>query len=279
MSLKIDLEGGVRPPPPPEIGTPDNRFVFERKLGQGAEGTVYLAVPSGQISTSGASSSAGSAGGHRESVAVKVVTGRAFERCRATRHLWPSLVHPNVVYPRSAYFDNANSRCFLEMELLASDLLDDIQAKGNLDDARASKVAGFLAAALDHLHRRGVAHCDVKLENVFIRGTTVKLGDLGGIAQIRHSATTVESTTEDSGAGSPATATSAASAASAATATATKEEPSSAAGASKAPELWGSTLYAPPEYVRGSSPGAARGTSTNRQDLLAGDMWSLGVKP
>ena len=117
---------------------------------------------------------------------MKVIRGRAFERCRATRHLWPSLIHPNVVYPRTAYFDNANSRCFLEMELLSSDLLDDIQTKGNLDDARASKVARFLAAALNHLHRRGVTHCDVKLENDFIRDSTVKLGDLGGIAHIRH---------------------------------------------------------------------------------------------
>ena len=193
MSLKIDLEAGLRPLPPlPEIGTPNNRFVFERKLGQGAEGTVYLVVPSGQTSTSGGSSIAGSAGGHQESVAVKVVRGRAFERCRATRHLWPSLIHPNVVYPRTAYLDNANSRCFLEMELLSSDLLGDIQTKGNLDDARASKVAGFLASALDHLHRRGVAHCHVKLENVFIRDSTVKLGDLGGIAHIRHSATTAQ---------------------------------------------------------------------------------------
>ena len=44
---------------------------------------------------------------------------------------------------------------------------------------RAANVAGFLAAALDHLHRRGVTHCHVKLENVFIRDRTVKLKDLG----------------------------------------------------------------------------------------------------
>ena len=84
-----------------------------------------------------------------------------------------------VAYPRSAYFNDFHGRCFVEMELFSSDLLDDILSKGTLDDARASKVARFLAAALDHLHRRGVAHCDVKLQNVFIRDSTVKLGDLG----------------------------------------------------------------------------------------------------
>ncbi|CAM9677881.1 unnamed protein product, partial [Ascophyllum nodosum] len=206
------------------------RFIFQRKLGQGAEGIVYVAVPTG---TSDGSSSGGLARQYREPVAVKVVTGHAFERCRATRHLWPSLVHPNVVYPRSAYFDNANSRCYLEMELLSSDLLDDLQTKGNLVDLTASQVAVFLASALDHLHGQGVAHCDVKLENVFLRDGTVKLGDLGGIENIR--ATTVPT----------------------------------------APELWGSTLYAPPEYVRGGGLGSGRGTK--RRDLLAGDMWSLGV--
>ena len=100
------------------------------------------------------------------------------------------------MYPRSAYFDDVHGRCFLEIELFSSDLLDGILSKGALDDARATKVAGFLAAALDYLHRRCVAHCDIKLENVFIRDRTVKLGDLGGIAHIRYSATTVESTTE-----------------------------------------------------------------------------------
>ena len=46
--------------------------------------------------------------------------------------------------------------------------------------ARASKIARFLAAAIDHLQRRGVADCHVKLENVFILDRTVKLKDLGG---------------------------------------------------------------------------------------------------
>ena len=264
MPLKIDLEADLRPPPPPlpESGTPDNRLVFQRKIGQGAEGIVYVAVPTG---TSDGSSSSGLARQYREPVAVKVVTGHAFERCRATRHLWPSLVHPNVVYPRSAYFDNANSRCFVEMELLSSDLLDDLQSKGILGDVRASQVAGFLASALNHLHGQGVAHCDVKLENVFLRDGTVKLGDLGGIENIR--ATTVPTVDQDFGdSSSPAVASSAAAAVA---------RPSSAATAQKAPELWGSTLYAPPEYVRGGGLGSGRGTK--RRDLLAGDMWSLGV--
>ena len=85
MSLKIDLEAGLRPPPPPESGTPDNRFIFQRKIGQGAEGIVYAAVPSDQLRSSDGSSS-GSTGEYRKSVAIKVITGRAFERCRAMRH-------------------------------------------------------------------------------------------------------------------------------------------------------------------------------------------------
>ncbi|CAM9677265.1 unnamed protein product, partial [Ascophyllum nodosum] len=83
------------------------------------------------------------------------------------------------------------------MELLSSDLLDDLQSKGILGDVRASQVAGFLASALNHLHGQGVAHCDVKLENVFLRDGTVKLGDLGGIENIR--ATTVPTVDQDFG--------------------------------------------------------------------------------
>ena len=265
MPLKIDLEAGLCPPPPPlpESGTPNNRFVFQRKIGQGAEGIVYVAVPTRNSD----GSSSGLARQHREPVAVKVVTGHAFERCRAMRHLWPSLVHPNVVYPRSSYFDNANGQCFIDMELLSSDLLEDIVSKGTLEDSRASEVAGFLASALDHLHQQSVAHCDVKLENVFLRDGTVKLGDLGGIARIRHSSvTTVPTADQDSGDNSPAVVSSAA---------ATVAGPSSVATAQKAPELLGSTLYAPPESVREGGLGSGRGTK--RRDLLAGDMWSLGV--
>ena len=265
MPLKIDLEAGLRPPPPPlpESGTPDNRFVFQRKIGQGAEGIVYVAVPT--RNSDGGSS--GLARQHREPVAVKVVTGHAFERCRATRYLWPSLVHSNVVYPRSSYFDNANGQCFIDMELLSSDPLEDIVSKGTLEDSRASEVAGFLASALDHLRQQGVAHCDVKLENVFLWDGTVQLGDLGGIAHIRHSSvTTVPTADQDFGDNSPAVVSSAA---------ATVAGPSSATTTQKAPELLGSTLYAPPESVREGGLGSERGTK--RRDLLAGDMWALGV--
>ncbi|CAM9555193.1 unnamed protein product, partial [Ascophyllum nodosum] len=222
----------------------DNRFVFQRKIGQGAEGIVYVAVPT--RNSDGGSS--GLARQHREPVAVKVVTGHAFERCRATRYLWPSLVHSNVVYPRSSYFDNANGQCFIDMELLSSDPLEDIVSKGTLEDSRASEVAGFLASALDHLRQQGVAHCDVKLENVFLWDGTVQLGDLRGIAHIRHSISS---------------------------AAATVAGPSSATTTQKAPELLGSTLYAPPESVREGGLGSERGTK--RRDLLAGDMWALGV--
>ncbi|CAM9982390.1 unnamed protein product, partial [Laminaria digitata] len=45
MTLTIDLEAGLRPPPLPERGTPDGRLVFRRQLGQGAEGKVFIAVP------------------------------------------------------------------------------------------------------------------------------------------------------------------------------------------------------------------------------------------
>lgn len=264
MALTIDLEAGLRPSPPPRRGTPDGRFVFEKKLGEGAEGSVYLAIPSNSRRSPEATAAA--AAYPPRAVAVKVVSGgRAYDRCRASRELWPKLVHPNVVFPRESWWDDANGRCFVQMELCQTDLLDLVCDESALEDDRGSVFAGHLASALLHLHSQGIAHQDVKLENIFVSTEGVaKLGDLGSIVQIRP--TTIHA--DCCGTGQDAAA------ANSAECLAT----SSTATSTSSSSFVGSVMYAPPE-VNSSSRAirAAAGAGAIRRDPFAGDMWALGV--
>lgn len=254
MALTIDLEAGLRPSPAPRRGTPDGRFVFEKKLGEGAEGSVYLATRVCH---------------HRQDVklakypprpvAVKVVSGgRAYERCRASRELWPKLVHPNVVCPRESWWDDANGRCFVQMELCQTDLLDLVCDEGALEDVRGSVFAGHLASALLHLHSQGIAHQDVKLENIFVsREGVAKLGDLGSITQIqpntiRHDCCRADANSTDS-------------------------LSTYAAASTSSSSFVGSVMYAPPEVNSSSRAIHATTSSASRRDPFAADMWALGV--
>jgi len=255
MALTIDLGAGLRPPPPPERGTPDGRFMFEKKLGEGAEGLVYLAVPVRQKGERGASSACPS-----QPAAVKVVSGsRAYERCRTSRGLWPKLVHPNVVFPRESWWDDANGRCFVQMELCRTDLLDLVCDEGALEDERGSVFAGHLASALHHLHAQGIAHQDVKLENIFVSNDGVaKLGDLGSVVQI------LPNTIQDEGPGGVGQ---------------TGSFSMCAASSTFSASFVGSVMYAPPE-ISDSIRSSSRSTGTRsgpRQDPFAADMWALGV--
>ncbi len=272
MALTIDLGAGLRPPPPPERVTPDGRFMFEKKLGEGAEGLVYLAVPARRKGGGEASSPCSSL-----PAAVKVVSGgRAYERCRTSRGLWPKLVHPNVVFPRESWWDDANGRCFVQMELCRTDLLDLVCDEGALEDERGSVFAGHVASALHHLHSQGIAHQDVKLENIFVSNDGVaKLGDLGSVVQILPN--TIQQEDESSGADAGPTG----------------SFTTCAASSTSSASFVGSVMYAPPEISDSSSSsssnnssrgggGGSSGRSTRthsrpQQDPFAADMWALGV--
>ncbi|CAM9169822.1 unnamed protein product [Scytosiphon promiscuus] len=302
MALTIDLEAGLRPPPPPERGTPDGRLVFKKLLGQGAEGLVYLAVPARRCSRQQQqiphqalqTSACPSSGGRRPHSAVKVVSGgRAYERCRASRGLWPKLVHPNIVFPRESWWDDANRRCFVQMELCRTDLLDLVCDTGALGEERGSVFAGHLASALAHLHGQGIAHQDVKLENIFVSADGIaKLGDTGSVVQILPHTVRRDDDGNDGGSkqdSCAAAATAAIGSSSSAERDDSAERFSAEPYTSSSSSFVGSVMYAPPEMVSGShsnSGGGGRGggeptrslpVQERRGDRFAADMWALGV--
>lgn len=100
------------------------------------------------------------------------------ERFRREAKLGASLSHPNVV----GVYDvvNHEDQVVLVMEYVEGRTLAEVLAQGPLDAEKAIELLRPLASALDHAHKQGVVHRDVKPANILVREDgVVKLADLG----------------------------------------------------------------------------------------------------
>src|SRR4051794_1438630 len=143
-----------------------DRYRVVRRLGAGGMATVWLAEDERL---------------GRE-VAIKRLKTNAPEESltRFTREarLGAALNHPNFVsvYDKVAAEDEA----LIVMEYVPGESLEDLSRQGPMDPARATSILTGAAAALDHAHREGVVHRDVKPANILVREDgVVKLADLG----------------------------------------------------------------------------------------------------
>jgi serine/threonine-protein kinase len=106
----------------------------------------------------------------------------ALERFRREARNAARLRHENIV---TIYeFDQSGSTLYLAMEFVEGiDLLEYITRKGRLDPEEARLIAIQATRALEHAHRQGVVHRDVKPSNFLVcrKGDTlvVKLSDFG----------------------------------------------------------------------------------------------------
>jgi serine/threonine protein kinase/beta-lactam-binding protein with PASTA domain len=88
------------------------------------------------------------------------------------------LAHPNVV----AVHDSGEERGlpFIVMELIEGQTLRALlEARGRLDPETTAALLGEIGDALDHAHRHGIAHLDVKPENVLLTSDSLKVADFG----------------------------------------------------------------------------------------------------
>jgi tRNA A-37 threonylcarbamoyl transferase component Bud32 len=138
------------------------------KLGQGGMGVVYKAR---QLSLD-------------RVVAIKILlrkqsadkegVERFFREARAVARLQ----HPNVVTGFDVGF--SNGLYYYSMEFLDGESLHQRLRRGPLPWREALNVLRQAAAALDHAHRHGLVHRDVKPGNlILLKDGTVKLADLG----------------------------------------------------------------------------------------------------
>lgn len=155
-----------------------------------------------------------------------------FRRFHGEAEILGSLEHPHVVRVTDFGVDpHGGGVAYLVMELLEGQSLELACRGGPWTIARALPVLAAVAAALDHAHRQGVLHCDLKAENVFLRAGVgeaagVRLLDFG-LARLGEA----EPGAED----------------------AVREE----SGSPDQARLLGTPLYLAPELTRGLAPTAA----------------------
>jgi hypothetical protein len=143
------------------------RYAIARELGRGGMGVVYLARDLR----------------HGREVALKVLrpdlaAGVGVERFLAEIRVTAGLRHPNVL----PLFDSGAAGdvlYYVVPYVEGGTLRDRLVRDGPLPLGEALAAARDLAAALAHAHARGVAHRDVKPENVLLDDGRAVLGDFG----------------------------------------------------------------------------------------------------
>jgi eukaryotic-like serine/threonine-protein kinase len=117
-------------------------------------------------------------------VAIKVprpelARDRAFsEQFRREARAAARLSHPNVV----AVYDSGEERGlpWIVMEHVSGQTLRGLlETQGRLEPETTAELLGPVADALDHAHHAGIAHLDVKPENVLLASESVKVADFG----------------------------------------------------------------------------------------------------
>jgi len=154
--------------PDPFLGREVNGFRVDAVLGRGGMGTVYRAT---QLSLG-------------RPVALKVLPedlardAQFLDRFHREAEALSRLSHPNVVtvYDRGA----VEGRPYLVLEYVEGTNLREVLRQGPLPAVEALRIVSSILHALEHAHRNGVVHRDVKPENVLLaKGGAVKVADFG----------------------------------------------------------------------------------------------------
>ncbi|GIX77181.1 hypothetical protein CEXT_383211 [Caerostris extrusa] len=153
-------------------------FIFTEKLGKGSYATVYKAYRTGET---------------REVVAIKCVsksslTKSSVENLITEISILKKVKHPHIVELKDFQWDNTFIFIILEY-CSGGDLSNFIRSKKRLSESVVQKFLQQLAKALQILRSHGVAHMDLKPQNILLSSRTnpvLKLGDFG-LAQYLHS--------------------------------------------------------------------------------------------
>ena len=152
----------------------EDRYTIEREIGHGGMATVYLARDLK----------------HERRVAIKVLREEIAAAVGAERFLeeirvTASLQHPHIL----PLFDSGSAdgllwyvMPFVEGETLRSRLARERRLPVDV----AVQFAREMADALEHAHRHGVVHRDVKPENVLLQGDHALVADFGIALALEH---------------------------------------------------------------------------------------------
>lgn len=111
------------------------------------------------------------------------------DRQQAEIAVLAQLSHPNIVALHDAAIDRSDPespRIYYVMELVEGTDLKKLLAQEQLGARQIAQLGYYVATALEHVHRHGIVHRDVKPANILLGGVgpdatrvTVKLGDFG----------------------------------------------------------------------------------------------------
>ncbi|MCW5804379.1 MAG: serine/threonine protein kinase [Deltaproteobacteria bacterium] len=142
--------------------TVGGRYTLDGHLGAGGMGRVYRARHT----------SLGKAFALKLISPAYALDGAARARFRQEAKLASEISHPNIVSVVDYGEDDAFG-AYMVMELVEGEpLLGGIGPRGVVSLRRACDVLGQIADALDHIHRRGIVHGDVKADNIMLAPET-----------------------------------------------------------------------------------------------------------
>ncbi|HYN06352.1 MAG TPA: protein kinase [Vicinamibacterales bacterium] len=209
-----------------------NKFQLDRRLGRGGMGVVYRALDM-------------DLGRH---VAIKTLPHVGPEdaaRLRREARAMASVQHENlaVIFGAETWLGTP----LLVVELLAGGTLAALLRRGPIPWPRALEIGIALSRGVEHLHRAGVLHCDIKPSNIgFTREEVPKLLDFGLATMLRDRRTGGSTTTRSGRLGD-------------------RLIGSITPGGTERSGFGGTPLYMSPEAIDGASP------------QTAFDVWSLSV--
>ncbi|XP_069321414.1 MAPK/MAK/MRK overlapping kinase [Eulemur rufifrons] len=101
---------------------------------------------------------------------------------QALRRLHP---HPNILTLHEVVFDRKSGSLALICELMDMNIYELIRGRRHpLSEKKIMYYMYQLCKSLDHMHRNGIFHRDVKPENILIKQDVLKLGDFGSCRSV-----------------------------------------------------------------------------------------------
>jgi tRNA A-37 threonylcarbamoyl transferase component Bud32 len=146
-------------------------YLIAERIGKGAMGTVYRAVPKGSQKED-------------DSVAIKVMRPGAikdeifYNRFRREMNIGRKLCHPNLI--RTIEYGEHDGTLFLVTELLKGKNLRTLIRPGGMPVDEFLLYFIPILEAVDHIHQKGIVHRDLKPENIIITDNgVIKVMDFG----------------------------------------------------------------------------------------------------
>ncbi|XP_010605551.1 MAPK/MAK/MRK overlapping kinase isoform X14 [Fukomys damarensis] len=101
---------------------------------------------------------------------------------QALRRLNP---HPNILTLHEVVFDRKSGSLALICELMDMNIYELIRGRRRpLSERKVMNYMYQLCKSLDHMHRNGIFHRDVKPENILVKQDVLKLGDFGSCRSV-----------------------------------------------------------------------------------------------